>query len=111
MAQAKDAVRASMKLGKVVSPGIESAYRARGTLEWLLGRVTRARTWWGRSLALSQKIGSQLDLGRTELEMGKRLRDPGHLARAEGIFSQVGAKRELRDARELIASYQPDDTR
>jgi class 3 adenylate cyclase/tetratricopeptide (TPR) repeat protein len=107
--RAKDAARASVKLGKVVLPGLESAYRARGTLEWLLGRVTRARSWWERSLAISQKIGSQLELGRTEFEMGKRLRDPGYLARAETIFSQVGAQLELRDARDLIATYRRDD--
>lgn len=110
LARAKDAVRASMKLGKFVLPGMESAYRARGTLEWLLGRATRARSWWERSLAMSQKIGSQLELGRTELEMGRRLGDPSHLARAEGIFSQIGAKLDLRDARELIGSSQQDDT-
>jgi hypothetical protein len=41
--------------------------------------------------------------------MGKRLRDPGYLARAETIFSQVGAQLELRDARDLIATYRRDD--
>jgi tetratricopeptide (TPR) repeat protein len=104
--QAKRAFRTATKMSKVVLPGIESAYRAHGTCEWLLGRASAASRWWRRSLAVSDEVGSHFELGRTELEMGKRLGDAGHLERAEAIFSKIGAKLDLRDARELLAGSQ-----
>jgi class 3 adenylate cyclase/tetratricopeptide (TPR) repeat protein len=105
VAQAKDALKRATRLSKVVLPGIESGYRTRGTLEWILGRAMAAKRWWRRSLALSQEIGSRWELGRTELEVGKRLRDSGHLARAERIFSEIGAKPHVQEARQLLAVH------
>ena len=42
------------------------------------------------------------DLGMTYLEMGQRLKERGHLERAEAIFAEIGADWDLAKAREAL---------
>lgn len=108
LAHAKDSVTKSLRIGKVVRPGKEAAYRARGSLAWLRGRPRSAMKWWRRSLALSQQLGSELERGLTELEIGTRLHDRSRLGAAEEIFARLDAKLELEDARATLAALADD---
>ena len=83
-----------------------SAYRSRGTYEWLHRRERRARTWWERSQAVGEKLGTRFELGVTHLEMGKRLGDRAHLEAAANIFAAIGAQFDLRQARALLESIE-----
>jgi hypothetical protein len=42
------------------------------------------------------------ELGMTHLEMGQRLKNRGHLERAEAIFAEIGAEFDLQEARKLL---------
>jgi len=44
----------------------------------------------------------------THLEMGQRLKDRGHLERAEKIFSEIGARWDLTRAREASEELPPN---
>ena len=76
--------------------------RLQGRYEWLKGKPTVARQWWQRSLDTAEEIGLRYDLGMTHLEMGQRLGERAHLERAETIFAEIGAERDLARAREAL---------
>jgi hypothetical protein len=47
-------------------------------------------------------MGQRYDLGLTYLELGRRLGERAHLERAEAILSEIGAERDLAQAREVL---------
>jgi len=51
------------------------AYRLMGRCWWLADRQKRALKWWNRSLREAERLGAPLELSRTSLEVGRRLKD------------------------------------
>jgi tetratricopeptide (TPR) repeat protein len=106
LTKAKNACRDALKLGKLYAPMMPAAMRLRGTYEWLRGKRATAQKWWHRSLALAEQMGERYYLGKTHLEMGRRLGERAHLERAEAIFSEIGAQWDLARAREALEERQ-----
>ena len=73
-----------------------------GTCEWLNDRPAPANKWWKQSLRITEEIGMRYRLGMTHLEMGRRLQDRSHLAKAEKIFIEIGAEFDLAETRMLL---------
>jgi hypothetical protein len=71
----------------------------RGRYEWLRGRPAVAEKWWRQSLELAERIGVCYDLGRTLLEMGRRMGNHSHLERAKALFAELGSEWDLARAR------------
>lgn len=42
---------------------------------WLIGKPKKAFTWWERSIKIGEKLGARPELGRTYMEVGKRLQE------------------------------------
>jgi class 3 adenylate cyclase/predicted Ser/Thr protein kinase len=53
------------------------ALRLMGTYFWLAGRQKKALHWWRRSVACGLQLKAVPELGRTYLEIGRRLLEPG----------------------------------
>jgi tetratricopeptide (TPR) repeat protein len=105
--KAKHACRIALKQGKAYRGALPEAMTLQGRYEWLRNRLSAARRWWQRGLALAEELGQPYDEGIVHLEMGKRLGDRAHLERAEVIFSEVGAQWDLARAREALAQTPP----
>jgi tetratricopeptide (TPR) repeat protein len=96
------ACQVALKQGRVYPPGLPEAMMLRGRYEWLSGQRSAAKKWWRRSLALAENMGVRYDLGRTLLEMGRRLDERAYLERAEAIFAEIGAQWDLARAQEAL---------
>jgi hypothetical protein len=79
-----------------------------GTLHWVSGKPKKAQEWWGRSIRTGEALGARPELGRTYLEVGKRLsEEPARFrdfegqnavacfAKAEALFKGVGLPEDL----------------
>jgi hypothetical protein len=75
----------------------------RGTYEWLAGRSAAAELWWKRSLEAAARMGTRHLQAQTHLEIGRRTGAREHLADAESIFRELGAKLDLADAQATSA--------
>ncbi len=89
----------ALKQGKAYLPGMPEAMMLRGRYEWLRGRLGAAEKWWQQSLALAERIGVRYDLGRTLLEIGKRMGEHSYLERAKALFTELSAKWDLARSR------------
>ena len=78
------------------------AMRLHGTYQWLTGKHSFSEKWWQRSLEAAEEMGMRYELGMTHLEMGQRLKDRGHLEKAEAIFAEIGAEFDLAQTRKLL---------
>jgi len=76
-----------------------------GTQEWLKGKPGRAQRWWQRSLGAANALEARYELGLTYLEMGKFLKNFGHLETAESIFEELGARFDWVQAQKLRQQY------
>jgi len=95
-------VREFLRQGRVDIEAMPAACRLHGTLEWLRGRPRRAERWWRRSVEIAERLGARYDLGLTLLEAGRRTWREVDLRRAEQIFTEIGAARDLARASELL---------
>ncbi len=105
LALAARAARSATTRSKVEREGLVGAFRAHGTHAWLVGRPERARTLWAESAARAEKLGARYDLATTLLETGRRARDDSALERALGIFTELGAARDVAAVREARSSH------
>ena len=96
--EAGRACGAALKQVKVDKTAFVSAARLQGTYEWLRGRPRKAEQWWRRSLEHAGKLGARYEGALTQLEIGRRLRDPVALEKAEAVFETMGAEYELAQA-------------
>jgi len=46
-----------------------------GTYYWLVDKQGKATKWWSKSMAEGERLGARLELSRTYMEIGKRLRE------------------------------------
>jgi len=100
--KAKGPCRKALRLARVRRNALPEALRLRGLYDWLSGRRTSAEKLWQQSIVLAQQTGARYDLGMTHLEIGRRLNDIQQLKQAERIFSELGAKWDLEQARRLL---------
>ena len=86
------------------------SFRLRGTHYWLIGKRSRALSWWNRSEKTAEKLGARPELARTLFEIGKRLSEAGHdfqtirsktaveyLNEAKIIFAELGLRTDLEE--------------
>ncbi|MDA2910834.1 AAA family ATPase [Nitrospiraceae bacterium AH_259_D15_M11_P09] len=102
LGQAKRACKAALKQSTIDRMARPSAYCWQGTYAWLCGKPSRAKKWWQRSVRAAEELGMRHKLGITYLEMGKRTREPHLLKRAEALFAELGATRDLARTQELL---------
>lgn len=100
--RAERVCRAALKQARNDTEGVPSAYRIKGTCEWLMGREALARVWWERSLTAAETLGARYEHGTVYLEIGTRLNSRDPLQRAEMIFSEIGARTDLSRVRDLL---------
>jgi tetratricopeptide (TPR) repeat protein len=100
--KAKRACKAARNHGRIDREGAAGACRLQGTFGWLSGKPDAARKWWQRSLTVAEELGARYDLGLTHAEMGKRLKDRGHLERAVAIFTEIGAEWDVAQVRVVL---------
>jgi len=102
MKKAKTGCKRALKISKKFPTIHTEALRHQGTYQWLVGKPTSAQKWWEQSLNVAEKIGMRFELGLTHLEMGRRLKEGGHLEQAEKIFIEIGAEFDLAETRMLL---------
>ncbi len=101
------AVRAALRSARAFPICLGPALRARAVHRWLRGDLTRALADFARSRAVLARLGARYELGRTRLEAGRWLarsgdpRGSASLDEAIRIFQEIGARRDLEEAREL----------
>ena len=97
LAQAGRACREARKSARKYRAFQAEAFRYQGTVEWLMGRESRAGHWWQKSLALAGEIEQPYEEAVTYLEMGNRLGKPELLKQAKAILAELGARQDLLD--------------
>jgi tetratricopeptide (TPR) repeat protein len=93
--KAVNAGRAALACSKKWIGDRTEALRLMGTYFWLRGRRTKALHYWRESLDLGERIGARLELARTWMEVGRRLREKGN---GTGSLGGVGAEEYLSQA-------------
>jgi len=93
--KAFQSARKCLKTSTKYSADKTEIYRLMGTLCWVSGKPRKALEWWGRSVRTGETLGARPELGRTYLEVGKRLsEDSGRFKEfagqnAEACFSKA----------------------
>jgi len=90
------------------------ANRLMGSYQWIIGARGRAAKWWERSLREGERLGAWPEVGRTHLEVARRLASAdgkletiaggnaaSHLEHASEIFLRLGLASDLDAARDL----------
>jgi len=102
---------------KKYAPNRTEIYRLAGLYYWLTGRQKNALTWWDKSLKEGEEIGARVELGRTYMEVGKRLieeksefhelngiKAEGYFSRARVLLEEIDLQWDL-DELNKIAAY------
>jgi class 3 adenylate cyclase/tetratricopeptide (TPR) repeat protein len=113
--RARGSARAAIRIaGKIAYPRPE-IFRLAGCHQWLLGHTRSAAGCWSKALAVATDLGTQPELGRIHLDIGRQLMETGsggevvgldaadHLAMAEKIFSELELDWDLATLRRLTA--------
>ncbi len=101
------AVRAAVRSARLFPNSLGYALRVRGVFHWLSGSIHRALADFEASRRVLVQQGARYELGRTQLEAGRwltRIGDPRggpYLEEAARLFEEVGARRDLEEARDL----------
>jgi class 3 adenylate cyclase/tetratricopeptide (TPR) repeat protein len=106
--------RAALKNSMKYSADKTEVFRWMGVYCWLCGRHKKAQDWWEKSLRVGQALRARPELGRTYLEVGKRLSEnksrvrdlKGLTARAcfvkaRSLFEELGLERDLGELKKL----------
>lgn len=99
---AREACKAALVQSSMDHMAAPSAYCNQGTYLWLCGKTAQANKWWQRAVKAAEAIGMRHKLGLTYLEIGKRTGNRHLLKRAEALFSELDAKRDLTYSQELL---------
>ena len=70
-----------------------------GTYYWLIGKQSKALSWWIKSTDEGERLGARLELSRTYMEVGKRLLEPKNKYKE---LNGVSAKEYLEKARNMF---------
>ena len=103
--KAKQVCKKLLRSAKVKRLFLPEAIRLQGNYQWLRRKPSFAKKCWERSLGLAEEMDMRYELGMTHLEMGRRLKDRGHLEQAEKIFADIGAEFDLAQTRKLLKLY------
>ena len=68
----------------------------------------KAASWWHKSLATAERLGSLYEGSLTELEIGLRLGDRTALEKAAAAFEAMGAAHDLQRALVATGALPPD---
>jgi tetratricopeptide (TPR) repeat protein len=101
---ARRSARLALRTAAPVAARQPEVFRLAGLLHWHSGRRRRALRWWRKSLERARALDARPDLGRTQLEIGRRLRAAGPAALAD-------ADAALREARAIFESLGLDRDR
>lgn len=75
-------------------------YRLTGTMFWLEGKKSHAIQYWRKSIRAASTMPKKQELGRTYLEIGKRLLEPGGLS--IGSIDGLDGDKYLKKARDIF---------
>lgn len=100
--KARQACRSALRWAKFLRPAKPEALRLQGRYAWLKGNTAQAQRWWAKSLAEAEPLGMPYELGLTHLEIGECLNEQTELTKAEAIFVQLGADRDLTKTSKLL---------
>ena len=67
--------RAMLRNSRKIASERTETYRLMGVYFWKNGKQDKALKWWAKSLREGEKLGAALELSKTRLEIGQRLRD------------------------------------
>jgi signal transduction histidine kinase/tetratricopeptide (TPR) repeat protein len=101
------AVSKAMRSARSFPSFLGPALRVRAVHRWLAGHPRAALADFARSRAVLARLGARYELGRTQLAAGRWLSRAGEprgaafLDEAIRIFQEIGARRDLEEAREL----------
>jgi class 3 adenylate cyclase len=108
IAHARRACRTALRTAHNMPLWLPQAWRASGSLHWLLGEHADAERCWRQSLALAERWAFPVERGLTLLEQG-RLSDNGALiVQAAQLFRQTGAKAHLESALQAAPAQAAD---
>jgi class 3 adenylate cyclase/tetratricopeptide (TPR) repeat protein len=102
--------RQALKTSRKYSADKTEIYRLMGILFWVSGKPKKAQDWWERSVKTGEALEARPELGRTYLEIGKRLSEglnrfkefegqnaQACYSKAEALFKSVGLPRDLEE--------------
>jgi class 3 adenylate cyclase/tetratricopeptide (TPR) repeat protein len=75
--KADNSGRNLLKVTQKVAQYRTDSYRLRGVYYWLINRQKQALKWWRKAIEEGERLGAQIELSRTYLEIGRRLLEPG----------------------------------
>jgi len=106
--------RAALKNAMKYSGDKTETFRLMGIFHWLCGKPKKAQDWWEKSIRVGEELRARPELGRTYLEVGKRLsedksrlRDLGGLTaeacflKARSLFEELGLEGDLEELKKL----------
>ncbi len=88
----------AVKISEKVASDRTEATRLIGTCYWLVGKQKKALKWWNLSIAEGKRIGADLELSRSLMEVGTRLLEPSS---KHSELSGVNAKEYVEMAKNL----------
>jgi serine/threonine protein kinase/tetratricopeptide (TPR) repeat protein len=117
--QAAKSVKLAARNAMMYSADKTAAFRSMGTYFWILGKQRKALSWWSKSLRIGKHLNALPELGRTYLEIGRRLREKKSealnvagmraqecLQNARNIFEQLDLQCDLEEV-EKVDSLKP----
>jgi class 3 adenylate cyclase/tetratricopeptide (TPR) repeat protein len=111
--------RAALKNSMKYAAAKTEAFRSMGVFCWLCGKIRNAQDWWEKSIRVGEELRARPELGRTYLEVGKRLSERGSrlkevngltagacFLKARTLFEELGLEGDLEELRELENSVE-----
>jgi serine/threonine protein kinase/tetratricopeptide (TPR) repeat protein len=106
--------RAALKNSTNYSADKTEVFRGMGVLHWLSGKPKKAQDWWEKSIRIGKEIGARPEVGRTYLEVGKRISESGRghreicgltagecFLKARALFEELGLDEDLEELKKL----------
>jgi len=106
--------RAALKNAMKYSADKTEVFRWMGVFCWLCGKHKKAQDWWEKSIRIGKELRARPELGRTYLEVGKRLSENGSrvkdlngltaggcFLKARSLFEELGLEGDLEELKEI----------
>jgi hypothetical protein len=85
----------ALRVNRRFKTGEARSCRLMGTLCWLKGRESLAKSWWKKALRIAEAQGAKYEEGLIHYEKGKRMRNHDFFDKAQVIFEQLDARLDL----------------